>query len=107
MSTNSPAYNYQLAHIHEDKGPQTITASALLISITILAVLLRLTAQRIVKSSLTADDYCAVLALVSIYSHRASLSIALTPVLCCRSFLSRFVGTSSHVGLHHENARHA
>ena len=65
MNTHTPAYQYQLAHINEDKGPRTIAASITLMGITSLAVALRLTAQRMVKSSFTGDDYCAVLALGS------------------------------------------
>lgn len=67
MSGRTPAYDYQLAHINEDKGPRTIAASGLLIAITTLAVVLRLLAQRIVKSSFTSDDYCAILALARNY----------------------------------------
>ncbi len=68
MSAQTPAYNYQLAHIHEDKGPRTVAASGFLIGVTTLAVVLRLLAQRIVKPSFTADDYCAFFALVSVIS---------------------------------------
>lgn len=64
MSDRTPAYNSQLAHIGEDKGPQTIAASSVLIVITTVAVVLRLVAQRIVKPSFTADDCCAFGALV-------------------------------------------
>ena len=64
MTTHSPAYNYQLAHIGQNKGPQTLAASGILIAATTLAVVLRLLAQRIVKPSFTADDYCAFAALV-------------------------------------------
>ena len=63
MSGRAPAYDYQLAHINEDKELRTIFASGLLIAITTLAVVLRLMAQRIVKSSFTSNDYCAILAL--------------------------------------------
>ena len=66
MSAQTPAYKYQLAHINEDKGPQTIAVSGFLIAITTLAVVLRLLAQRIVKSAFTADDYCAFVALACI-----------------------------------------
>lgn len=63
MSAQTPAYNDQLAHLHEDKGPRTIAASGVLIALTTLAVVLRLLAQRIVKPSFTTDDYCAFAAL--------------------------------------------
>ncbi|KAL8788889.1 MAG: hypothetical protein Q9213_001412 [Squamulea squamosa] len=64
MTDRTPAYDYQLAHINEDKGPQTIAASSILIVVTTIAVVLRLVAQRIVKPSFTADDYCALGALI-------------------------------------------
>ena len=72
MTTHTPAYEYQLAHINEDKGPRTIAASGILIFITTFAVMLRLIAQRIVKSKPTADDICAILALVSAQSFLSS-----------------------------------
>ena len=68
MSAQTPAYIHQAAHIHEDKGPRTVAASGFLIAITTLAVVLRLLAQRIVKPSFTADDYCAFFALVRVHS---------------------------------------
>jgi len=66
MDPNTPAYQYQLAHIQEDKGPQTNVASILLMCISTGAVVLRLIAQRMVKRSLALDDYCAIVALASI-----------------------------------------
>lgn len=65
MNPYTPAYEYQLAHIHEDKGPQTNVASVLLMCITTGAVVLRLVAQRMVQRSLAWDDYCAIIALAS------------------------------------------
>lgn len=68
MSAHTPAYNDQLAHVHDNKGPQTIAASGILIAITTLAVVLRILAQRVVKPSFTADDYCAFVALACLHS---------------------------------------
>ena len=68
MNNQTPAYEYQLAHIDEDKGPQTIAATIVLMVICSVAVALRILAQRIVKSSFTADDYCIFAALVRAYS---------------------------------------
>ena len=70
MSDHIPSYNYQLAHIHENKGPQTIAASGILIAVSTIAVILRLLAQRMVKRSFTADDYCAFAALARIHTRK-------------------------------------
>ncbi|KAG7005424.1 hypothetical protein G7Y79_00020g049520 [Physcia stellaris] len=64
MNNQTPAYEYQLAHIDEDKGPQTVAATIVLIVVSSVAVALRLIAQRIVKASFTADDYCIFAALI-------------------------------------------
>ncbi|KAL8898830.1 MAG: hypothetical protein Q9207_006508 [Kuettlingeria erythrocarpa] len=64
MSEKSPAFESQVAHINEDKGPQTVAASIVLMVSTTTAVVLRLVAQRIVKPTFTADDYCALGALI-------------------------------------------
>ena len=88
MSSHIPGYEYQLAHIHDDKGPRTIAASGVLIAATTLAIVLRLLAQRMVKSALTLDDYCAIAAWASgcPYKPLAFSSLILDIVgSCCRT----------------------
>ena len=62
--TNIPGYESQSLHQDQNKGPRTIAASIVLAIIASLAVALRLVAQKIVKPSLVADDYCVIISLV-------------------------------------------
>ncbi|KAL9078884.1 MAG: hypothetical protein Q9157_002179 [Trypethelium eluteriae] len=85
MNPSSPAYQSQLAHIDQDKGPRTISASGILIGITTIAVTGRLVAQRLVKPSLLADDYCVIIALV------LCIGLCIDLILCVHYGLGKHV----------------
>jgi fucose permease len=75
MAANSPQYEYQLAHLNETKQPSTIAAASILIVVTTLAVIGRLTAQRMIQPKLQVDDYCVIIALVCLLAIACWLSI--------------------------------
>lgn len=55
---------YQLAHIHEDKRTQAITALVVLSVLATIAVALKFAIRWRLRAGFQADDYAIVLALV-------------------------------------------
>ncbi|KAI4099961.1 MAG: hypothetical protein LQ345_007474, partial [Seirophora villosa] len=65
MASLSPSeILYQQAHAHEDKSPRIIAASAVCLVAAFLAVIFRFVSRRMIKTSLQADDYTTLAALV-------------------------------------------
>lgn len=65
MASLSPSdVLYQQAHINENKSAEIITACAICLTAAYLAVVLRFVSRRISKTSLEADDYTIIAALV-------------------------------------------
>lgn len=63
MSLPTSAISYQEQHIHENKKPDLIAASAICLSAAYIAVALRFLSRRRARNSLQADDYFVFLAL--------------------------------------------
>ena len=62
----SPAeIEYEVAHIHDNRGPDIVISSAVCIGLAIAAVCLRLAGRRLSRAAILADDYMMVFALVS------------------------------------------
>lgn len=65
MSSLSPSdILYQQSHINENKSAEIITACAICLTAAYLAVILRFVSRRLSKTSLEADDYTIIAALV-------------------------------------------
>ena len=62
---NITGWQSQMQHIDETKQPSTYTAAGILVAVSILAVVGRIGAHWMVQPRLGADDYCALIALVS------------------------------------------
>ena len=60
---------YQLQHIQDNRAPDLIITFATCTALAYVAVILRLVARRTNKASLQADDFWALLALVSHRPH--------------------------------------
>lgn len=58
---------YQLAHIHENRGPHVLIACALLSSLATISVGLRILVRWRTRSKIEADDHTIFLTLVSIH----------------------------------------
>lgn len=63
MSLPTSAISYQEQHIHDNKKPDLIAASAICLSAAYIAVALRFVSRRRARNALGADDYAVVLAL--------------------------------------------
>ena len=57
---------YQLEHWNDDRGPVIIATGSVLMVATTLFVVLRLWAQKLIKSSFDIDDWLIVAALASL-----------------------------------------
>lgn len=63
---------YQLAHLHDTRGPATIAACAVLSVLSTLAILLRILVRRQTKAKFEADDYTIFVTLVCSIPHDSS-----------------------------------
>jgi len=59
---------YEIAHVHDDRGPDMVVSNVICISLACVAVLLRLIARRLSKAKIWFDDYMIVVALVKFYA---------------------------------------
>lgn len=64
-SLSSSEVLYQQAHAYEDKSPRIIAASAVCLVSAFLAVIFRFVSRWMIRTSLQADDYTIIVALVS------------------------------------------
>lgn len=55
---------YELAHIHDNRGPDMIVSTVICIALASVAVVLRFYARRLSKAQLWFDDYMMIVALV-------------------------------------------
>lgn len=58
------AFDYQTAHIHEDKRPGTLAVLSILVSLSTVAVLLRVFVRWRNSVGFGADDFCLFVAWV-------------------------------------------
>ena len=65
MAAITPEIQSQLERWGDDRGPSIIAAASILMVATTLFVVLRIWAQRLVKSNFDVDDYLIVGALAS------------------------------------------
>ena len=73
----------QLAHIHDNRSGEIITAGAICVSGAIAAVILRLISRRFSRAgSIQLDDYVIISALVSLISVDKYNDCALSPRGC-------------------------
>lgn len=75
MSSNT--FNYQEAHIEDDRRTAVIVASVICVIGACVAVALRLIARKIVQAKLQSDDWMIILGLVS-YLKKAGLTMELS-----------------------------
>ena len=66
MAAITPEDRYQLEHWNDDRGPVIIATGSVLMVATTLFVVLRLWAQKLIKSSFDIDDWLIVAALASL-----------------------------------------
>ena len=72
-STVTAEFQYQLAHLHDDRGRNNYYAVILLfVLLATIAVALRLLSRRRMKTSWASDDYTIVAALVRPLPHQSS-----------------------------------
>ena len=65
MSLPQPVVQYQEDHIHDNKKPDIIVASAICLSAAYVSVVFRFLARRLSKACIGPDDWVIVLALVT------------------------------------------
>ena len=72
-SGNSPAsiaanIHYQLTHLQDSRGWEVITLNVVMVTLSTIAVVLRLVARRVVSVPLSWDDFLIIFALVRLTS---------------------------------------
>ncbi len=55
---------YQIDHINDDRGSAIITSHAIVLSLAVIAVMLRFVSRRLCRTQILADDVMIVVALV-------------------------------------------
>ncbi len=91
------ALQYQLDHVHDDRGPEMVVSVIVVSVLAVLAVALRLVCRRQLKVSMSWDDYTIIIGLVR--PHQTPLRRIGHKLTCHRSSPSALAFVKSTVCL--------
>lgn len=83
------ALQYQLDHIHDNRGAETVVSVTIVSVLAVLAVALRLVCRRQMKVTLSWDDYTIIIGLVRPHQRHLRRRVSYT-LICYRSSPSAF-----------------